>query len=693
MAAVTMPDGQTVEMPDQLDPALGARLRAFHDSQVTSNPSAGDIAKGVGDAALSGVSKISSGIVAAPVALANRLVAALSGGDPQMAADAAHDYVNSHFNHNTETPVGKAIGSTVSSALAPAGNLIQGGKNLLQKGGEALGVPADTMHSQLSELGDIVGTAGTVAPLAAGAAASSEAATLAAQNAPAAIAKYGFKTAEDNPIARNVAGASGREALTLHNQPLGNTVLGAEAGVPHGTELSYQSLENGRTAPNTVYARVASALPEGPLSEGAQSAIQSAGGIGQRMTEGTPDALDAINGLKTQLLAPGKTWNGNQIVNEMRGLRQEGYVNASSDDVSKQQLGKAQIGMAGGLEQHVADSLPEGSPVSMDQLATARTALAKNYAIQGALRGPDVDMQAIARMQRADPGLLTGPLADIADFANRHPEVSSLPGAGVRYNPPGLANDVASISLKSPQTWTQPLLGALARRMLTGGQGSAMEAAQTAPVAGAAGEFAPLDSTPGPLTLTPPPGQAFSPHQPDLATGATPQRDLFGFGTGGMRAESPNAPAPAAAGPPGQISLADLLSTGVGEHQPEPELTAGPMGEPQGEGIPFQRNAAHEAGPLSLLDDILAPAGQSVTPPRTASKVAEPGEPPQHPSLSDLLEGLRDHPAVMSQGVPEGIMSRTPQVSRPNVGSLTLSDLLQGMTPADTARLQDHIDF
>ena len=148
-----------------------------------------------------------------------------------------------------------------------------------------------------------------------------------------------------------------------------------------------------------------------------------------------------------------------------------------------------------------------------------------------------------------------------------------------------------------------------------------------APVAGLGGEF---DTNP--LTdLSPPPGQVGN---------APVQRGLFpmeqGSGQvpptgGGLTASPPTAPPPPAAAPAGDIPLADLLSHGV-EQSPAPGLSAGPMGSPEPQGVPFQRNAAHEAGGLSLAPDD-QPLGKTF-------------------NNSDLA-------AVQSQGVPEGTMTRT----------------------------------
>jgi hypothetical protein len=515
-----------------------------------------------------------------------------------------------------------ALKGAVSSLADPYGHAI----NLAQTIVKALKSPQATLTSVGETLRgatpEQVGK-NVVAPLAVGgvaaggagmAADATDTAALAATEAAAQpAAQLGLRTAENAPVARSIAGASGREALNLQNHQVGNTVAGAQAGVPHGTALDYDSLETARDAPNAVYGRVAENLPTAPLSPKAAQAVQSAGGA-DRITQGTPDAVTNIQSLKSQLLEPGRAFTGNQVINESRGLRQEGGTNIASDDVSKQQLGKAQLEMARGLEQHVADSLPANGTTSLDQFQAARTALAKNYAVQSALRGPHVDLQALARVQRGDPGLLTGDLQTLADFANQHPEVSSLPSAGARYAPPGLGKDLGQVNIINPRSWIQPILGSIARRSLTGSSAEALGAARQAPVSGLGGEFDPIDRTP-----QPPPG---------------------------MTASSPTTPPPAPVGPPGQIPLADVLSHGV-EQPPAPglSLASGPPA-PAG-GVPFQRNAAHEAGGLTLADELGA------------------GGPFRGQPMN-----LSDFAGVKSQGVPEGIMARSGRPSAPEFADL-----------------------
>lgn len=728
-------DGRTAPEAAMVDTEgrapVASPLKFVPDKPPAAEPSKettmGDVAKGVGDAALSGASKVATGMVGAPVAIVNRLIAALTGGDPQMAADAAHDYVNSHFGHDTTTPIGQNIGGVVSSALAPLGRSAQADSELLQRGGEAIGIPRGETHGALSELGDIAGTAGVATPLAAGARASTEAATLAAQNAPTAVTKYGMRTLSDHPIAAGAAGPSGPQAVALHNQPLGNTVLGAEAGVSHGTRLNPDTLATGRAAPGAVYQRMENSLPTAPLGPNAAGMVQSAGTSANVLTQPSEATQATINAQKARLLQGPLT--GPEVVQTGRALRQEGATRLGSDDVEQHNLGRAQLDMAKALEQHMEDALPPGADVSPEQFQAARTAYAKNMAVQGALRGGNVDMHAIARIQRNDPGLLTGPMAHIADFANDHPAVTRLTNA-VEV-PPSIQNDFGkAIGTGSHQGAIDRLFGAsgiptIARRILTGGPDTAMATARQTPVSGLAGEFAPL--TPDELPMQPSPGQAFSSHQPDLATGATPQRDFFGFGAGGMTADTPVVPP--AAPHSGGINLADVLSHGV-EQPPAEGLSLGPMGAPPQHGIPFAVNAEHAAGGLQLapdsepiLADQLTGSGRPITALRDMSlspqmraleserahslRAREEGFEPEfepeviprraaehegeaarrmadepeieQPTWSDLLTGPSDLPGVMSQGVPEGVMQRQAKAFKRNkrdTAHFNLSDYL-----------------
>jgi hypothetical protein len=434
--------------------------------------------------------------------------------------------------------------------------------------------------------------------------------------------QLGLRTAANSPIARTVAGKSGQEALNLQNTTAGNTIAGAQAGVPHGVPVNPTSLAAARAAPGETLDRAAAELPAGPLSPAAAQGVQNADNTAGRITKGTPNAVAQIQDIKDRLLDPNAQFTGPQIRAEANGLRHDSDVNSADPDVRT--VSAFRRNAAAALDQHVEDMLPANSSTDLAQVKLARSTLAKNYTVQDLLGpGGDVDLQKLAQLHRDSPNLLTGDLRTLADFADRHPEVSTPPSAGTRYAPPGLGKDLGQVNIINPRSWVQPLLGSAARRSLTGSPEAALGAAQRAPVAGAAGEFNPIDRTPQAPT--------------------------------GMTAASPTAPPAAPAGPPGQVSLADLLSHGV-EQPPSPGLSSGPMGAPAPQGVPFQRNAAHEAGGLSL-DELLN------GPPRTYGG-----------SNSDL-------PKVMSQGVPEDIMTR----GRANNASLGNPASIEGIAAKNEA--------
>ena len=597
--------------------------------------STGDIAAGIGDAVLSGVSKVATGMVGAPIALANRLIAALTGGDGQMAADATHEYVNRTFGHDTQTPIGQHIGAAVASALAPIAKSGQQDVRLLEQGGQRLGLPAGAVSNQLSEASDIAGTAGLVAPLAAGASASAEAEAAAAAANPAARA--GYRSAADHPIAAGAAGNSGTQALSIQNAQIANGRLGAEAGVAPGTALvpgDKGSLAAGRAAPGSVYDRLQNSLPTALLSSPTATSMMKNAGIAENvLTAPSATAQAAIDAQKTKLLNQPLT--GPQVVQTSRALRQEGSALLGSDDVEQQKLGRAQLDIARALEQHIADTLPPGSTVDLPQFQAARTALAKNYALQGAVKGGNVDLQAVARMQQRDPDLLTGEFHTAAQFANEHPGVAQHPN---RIEvPPSVPNDIGkavgsgSDTVLNPAFWSRLVGGqGLARRILTGSPDAATQAARSVPVSGLGGEFSALP--PGNLNLQPPPGQVGNaPIQRGLPLEQGSGQPLNP--TGGLTASAPNVPPPAGTGNPSDIPFADLLSHGV-EQRPAPGLSVAPMGsQPAGTGIPFSRNAAHEAGGLQLSPEDW---------------------------LNNFLKGENnsDLAKVQSQGVPEDILQR-----------------------------------
>jgi hypothetical protein len=239
-----------------------------------------------------------------------------------------------------------------------------------------------------------------------------------------------------------------------------------------------------------------------------------------RLVTRNKDADAIIDEQKQRLLAGNLT--GPEIVDNIRALRQEGYARLGSEgtnSVMDHQVGSAQVQLSRALEQHVEDTLQPNANVTMDQWRQARVVQAKSSALQAALKGGNVDLKAIGRMQQADPGYLTGAFKDAADFANQHPKVAGL--ANNIEVPPSLSYDAghAFASGGLPQDILSRIFGAtgvshLARNRLLGPSAEYIAAARQTPVAGLAGEFAPLaPRQPPPLNLSPPGGQAFEPNQ------------------------------------------------------------------------------------------------------------------------------------------------------------------------------------
>lgn len=506
----------------------------------------------------------------------------------------------------------------------------QVGKNVLAP--TLVGAGINELGGAAASLGDTTG------------AAAAEAATPAGQ--------LGLRSTQGRPVATTLAGPTAAPTLDAQNQAVAHTVLGADVGVPHGTPITSESLEAARKAPGTVLDEGAASLPTAPLSDAAAAKVAAARGPAT-ITKPTPNVAAQIEGIENDLLAPGAQFSGAQIRATRNSLSSDANAGMNSADADTRAIAKYKRGIIDALDQHVADTMPANSAISPDMVATARATLAKNYSLQDLIgKGGDINLQQLAKLHRDNPQLLTGNTRTVAEFAHAHPEVTGGISDANRIAPPSLATDLAYVNIVNPRTWIQPLFGAMGRRSLTGG--NPLNLAEQAPVTGTAGEFEHQ-----PLTLGPPPGRAFEPHQPQIATGS-PQRDFFGTGAAhfDLMDELGAGGAPQGAGQ--GISLADLLSHGV-EQGPSPGLSAGPMGAPAPEGVPFTVPPESVGrGPLR--------SGRQIQEPAPTHMIGLEGEPVEtgmghgpeianrhEPSLMELLEGLQDHPSVMHQNRSLGV--------------------------------------
>lgn len=348
-----------------------------------------------------------------------------------------------HVLEGIET--GGPVGAAARTALG-AGRVASAGAGLLE--GAAGGAGGDPEHPGVgAAVGGTLG--GAIGGLVGGT---------------SGVVDGGFRTAEGHGVAQSVAGDSGRQALTIFNQKVGNQLAAAEARVPVGTTLSPAALDSARGPANAVYNRFGASLPQNMELPGDLSTHLAA----------LDRAEPQLSGIPGHVTLDGQ-FNGNTLVNKVRQLRQEASSQMASEGdnaVVQQQIGRAKMDIANRLESFASGQIPPGASVDLQQLSDARTSLAKSYAVEDALKGGhDVDMARLGRASAAQEGLFTGGLKQIADFANNNPTIAG--NASKIYQQPGVLNDLIQSGGHAPWSPSAAVLGAtglrpLARGVLTG---------------------------------------------------------------------------------------------------------------------------------------------------------------------------------------------------------------------------------
>jgi hypothetical protein len=483
-----------------------------------------------------------------------------------------------------------------------------------------------------------------------------------------ALATTGAKITGEQPLAMT---------QTLNNQAVTDTLAKHEAGVPQDADLEYKTIAQARAdGPGKVYDAARAALPvELTQSESLSRELAAIGDTTSQLPR-SPN----VEELKQYMLDQ-PTMTRDELFSNIQQARDKAAKFYNSTETDAQAMGDAYQGVANAYENFVGERLAANpnSPVSLADWQDARTAFAKNYAVQTALRGTSVDASKLAALQRKDPERLTGGLRLIAEQNNRYPLSTGFGpttfeagGVGASGTPQGiLARHV-----------TGPLLGA--------GVGSALGGPAGAAIGGATGLLG-SEAFQGLIR------RALG-GSPELGAttarrGVTDPR-LFDFFD---RPEAPN-PLPPFPGPQGPFTLADELGAGSEGHDadeglsladvlshnveqpPAQGLTAGPMGARAPQGIPF--SVPPESVGLSprrsgkkIIENppshIIGVEGEPVETGMTGVNLQDPHD------LIEELENLRDNPEVGYQnrslgvagspatqlrttgGVPEGTMIRT----------------------------------
>jgi len=439
-----MPDGTVVEMPDQLDPALGARLRAFQQSG--GKPPA-PAPTGVGERALNLVKDVAATpfkIAGTAADVGSRLSAAL---DPSQAGSplpeyGEHNYVppalqhaptvlspeEQQFNETQKTPAQRAIEGahgplidTLKENAGPAATLV----------GAVAGVPGAVR-------GGAAAMSGAVDRLEAiGAASPTEiAGAVRRATAPTPIqelnqAGYKYRPSDvqaRNPTMQDVPGST-REAITSspeqtqqiirNNSALSTRLIGEDIGIPNATKLTPAHYAEARLAPGATYDRVGDAV-----------------GTVERATTAAPDTLQALAGDQSVQAMPATART--QAARVAEGLRSGQYTGPQLiRDISyfRQVGGISGRAAANALEEELGAQVQAKAPAMTGDYEDARTRFAKIQNAEDATTGGLIDAADYKRYAENNPRLLTGNSRLVALAGGELPAVTRLPSAGTDVSP------------------------------------------------------------------------------------------------------------------------------------------------------------------------------------------------------------------------------------------------------------------
>jgi hypothetical protein len=670
-----LPPGFELEAPPAQDknaPAMGAShafTPAPDDELQARAGAAGSQIQGLGDILLTGLANVPHAAAHASLDILRRIFNPSAVGSPDPGAIDA-------IPHPQLGGAGRAVAGDIGNALNPPSNGTDADSVIQAARNKTLGTPSAGVQDVVNQTGGVgqdvlnllpaLGAAKGAAGLIRGATAGAPAATIPIADVDAALEHVGYRNLpRQNPNAsaleRGGASLAGEPTVaaqqSLTNQAVTDRLGAHEAGVTPGTQLTYDALKDARTNNPTmgpVYSAAHAALPE-QLTQDAQlqGAIKGIGDTTSQLPR-SPD-VDALK--QTMLDQP--NMSRDELFANVQQARDRASRFFASDKPDDQAMAEAYQSLGNAYEDFIGRQLAASphSPVTLDQWQAARTAFAKNYAVQAALKGNSVDASKIASLQRTNPEQLTGGLRLIAEQANKYPLSTKF--GPTTFAPEGIGAS-GSIEGAVARHVTGPMIGGTVGATLGGPAGAAIGVG-----AGTLGSAAFQAALRRWLGGSPTSGVS----QASRALEGPGLDEFFGRkaptepDTGGLTLGGSGAGGPAPQGPGGEIGLADLLSHGV-EQPPAAGLSLGDHGEVSPEGIAFQiapeafgARAVHGGGdmgtpPSRFLNDEEIPTG------KPGSRIVPP-EHPGEPTLADMLEDLRDHPDVMSQGVPEGIMTRT----------------------------------
>lgn len=450
MPQVTMPDGTVVNMPDELDPALGARLRAFHQAQSGPPPldqqvplPGGGFADATGnrlpdaqslpfesapqvngdpivDMWMHALPTIAKGAPETLMDMIGNTGVVLTGGltAPFVAGDSEDEanFLRDFMDENLMRPQGesaKQLTEGLGEAFEPFGNIKQAlGEGTL----ELTGSPA------LATLADMAPDLGL---------------TLAGSGVPSAVEKTAVRAgAKPTPSVSPVVDDLRAGGIELRPSDIRAMHPDRNVKVPGEFRekfADHAELKKDQTLNNqaTLTKRAADEIGAKDLSDKSLDAAEAPHVAVYEMAEqvaggakATPEFEAAYSeALKSAQLPKGEATSVTRVIG---ALRRRANKRTSSNDVKTEEMGFADREMADRLEEAFGAQLESvGEPQLLQQYRDARQALAKINDVRGATRAEQIDAAALRRMnERFGGNRLSGGLKFIADASEFAPNVT-----------------------------------------------------------------------------------------------------------------------------------------------------------------------------------------------------------------------------------------------------------------------------
>ena len=230
--------------------------------------------------------------------------------------------------------------------------------------------------------------------------------------------------------------AATKQAAQVQNQLVTNKLVAQDLGLPANQPITQQALANVRSQAGQVYAQVkrAGQIAADSTYKADLATVTNASKSVQGAFPGavTP-AGDKIDALVQSLDQP--SFSSAQAIEYTKRLRQQASSNftvaARSGDPEARALASAQSAGANALEEMIGRHLQSsGQPGLLQSFQDARTAIAKSYQAQAALKGGNVSATRLAaQLQKGKP--MTDGFGLVARFADHFGEATKLPKGGV----------------------------------------------------------------------------------------------------------------------------------------------------------------------------------------------------------------------------------------------------------------------